>query len=106
MVPVVSLVRRKTLPGRARGTRSGLTGQNEEEEAYQCTIPNVKHGRSKAAEADPSNPVDECICKNISSRGSRGRERPPLPVVVLATEEKVHKENSHRGASEDHDAVA
>lgn len=43
-----------------------LTGQNEEEEADQRTIPNVKHGRCQTTEADPSNPVDDRICKNIT----------------------------------------
>ena len=69
----------------------GLTCQNEEEEANQCAVTEVEDTRSEAPKTDTTKPIDHCICKNIACGSPSGVESPPLPVIVLAAEQKVNQ---------------
>lgn len=88
------------------GALIGLTCQYEKEETQQCTITHIQDPTCEISEAQVSNPVEHCIRKYISSAGASSPERPPLPVVVLAAEQKVYEQYSHGGAGDNHDTVA
>lgn len=83
-----------------------LTGQDKEQERNQGAVTHIEDGTSHTTKAESHQPEKQRVPKHESAAGACGPETAPLPVIVFATEQEIHHQDSDCRAAHDHEPVA
>lgn len=79
-----------------------LTSQNEHQQPQKHWIAQIQHCPRQCRKTDPTSPENQGVQTDISTRHTRSEETPPLPPVVLGTEQEVDQEDCRSGGGEEH----
>lgn len=91
--------------GRKKG-KKGHTSQNKDNESNQCGIAHIQHGPRDPPKADSSCPEQQSVEEHVAAGHASTAKCPPMPLVVLATEQEVDQQHGRCSSCDDHQSVA